>query len=288
MDKLTEFVSKSFDPNKSALSVHYLAQSAARTESFIDSFHSDSRSNNNDMADYRLDENRFPRVTTNTSSDCITDLSSKRSPEYHNEDSHHTTELKREPPSSILTPGGSFDFHRLSTLSSLSGLPGVLPPHAHLPYPLPLLLSHHHHLLSTKRLSSSPPPHLDNNNAAAPSPYSHQFSPKSSPPPLSNPRQMPYPPLGPGQRHIRLSSPTSPPRPLFHQTGSTSPPSRNSSPFQPRPPYEEEDIDVDIEAPASPVEGEDDRKNVEDRPGNDKAALKIECEGKYWNAFQCF
>ena len=124
-------------------------------------------------------------------------------------------------------------------------------------------------------------PQGDLNSAVHSSPYLHQFSPKSSPPPLCNPRQMSYPPLIPPQRNIRLSSPTSPPRQLFRQAGSTSPPSRNSnSPFQSRPPFEEEDIEVDIEAPGSPMEGEVDSKEVADRPSDDKKDFNLGSEGE--------
>ena len=260
MEKLTEFVSKSFDPNKSALSVQYLAQSAARADS-SDANSPDSRHDNDTSDNYRQDgvQVTFDRPSHDgTLPEGSTDLEQAQAI------------FKRERVNgdfrAMLPSHGPLDLHSLTGLPNLHGLPGVLPVPPvthHLPYALPILLSHHAHN-HPRRYSVSP------QNFSNTSPMHHSASPphRSSTSPPLYPRCTPPPRLTKHSPYINItrqpSSATSPP---FYSSGSppasVSPPQVSpdhvcQSPYHKAPQFEDEDVDVDVEAPESPMEeGED-------------------------------
>lgn len=279
MEKLTEFVSKSFDPKKSALSVHYLAQSAAKVDETVEREDRDSNpsvthsnlssaANGTDTTD--LDQQQSVHGITDTREEMTT----------INTGSYGIREqLTGDTYRAMLPTQGHLDLQRLTGLANLHGLTGLsalsAPTTQHLHYHLPLLLSHHQpHHHQHRRFTDSPhrynssPPVLNSsspNRRGSISPPSPPLLSQFTSPRLS--QQTPY-------RILPMQSTTASPH--IYSCGSPSPDNSSphvggcNSPYQPQ--FDDEDVEVDVEAPESPMEDDGDCK------GDCKGTLDMETE----------
>ena len=257
--QFTEFVSKSFDPNKSALSVHYLAQSAAKTDSSADE--NLPSEDHKEMGDYRAE---FVRNSSEYAHE------GDKSPKFDQEQIA-TNLMLREPErqtldpnrelTTIIPPHGPFDFHRLTSLTNHLhsanpiNLTNIGAQASHLPYAIPFLLSHrsqHPSFASSKTFNSprqSPVLHQ------RPSPPSYQSnSPRSSPPHFHHNQLFHLQHHQQQNQHSPNYNTSQKTYQSEHNNSRNVSPnmSPSTSPCRTDNQFEDEEIDVDIEAPPSP------------------------------------
>ncbi|XP_047739149.1 uncharacterized protein LOC125178728 [Hyalella azteca] len=264
MEKLTEFVSKSFDPKKSALSVHYLAQSAAKTDPASEDLTKSSHVKNrlefpdqgnqdhfetSDLGFVEEDE-ALPLVCHKKETPSPVNLNDSPDIDSNEFNTHNETMLLAKDdlrkrvlgfPSNIPN-----ELHRLANLSQLHNLSSLLPPTAHHPltYQLPLFFSHHQN--STRQSIAEHQKdfhqHLSSRGFVSFPPFtSPRHSPTRTPEGIS-------PPTLP--RVLNLFPDRSPGR--YPDNNSKIGETNSSSHASPGSASHDEDEDIDVEAPPSP------------------------------------